>query len=89
MNDILELVGKVKRGRNRLKVFKAIDKPTMPSELVIKIYEKQSNTYFNLISRALAELKDLGLIEVINPKERTGRIYQLTKLGEKVIEKLR
>ena len=88
MKDILKLVGKVKRGKNRLKIFKAIDEPIMPSELVVKVYGKKSNTYFNLVSRALAELKSLGLIEVINPKERTGRIYQLTKIGKKVKEKV-
>jgi len=84
MKDILKLVGKVKRGKNRLKIFKAIDEPIMPSELVVKVYGKKSNTYFNLVSRALAELEELKLIEVVNPKERTGRIYELTKKGGEV-----
>ncbi|MBU2639525.1 MAG: hypothetical protein KKG75_02330 [Nanoarchaeota archaeon] len=84
MNNILILVGKIKRGKNRLRIFKAIDKPLMPSELVINIYGKQSNTYFNSVSRALAELKQLGLIKIINPEEKTGRIYQLTELGKKI-----
>ena len=60
----------------------------MPSELVIKIYGKNSNTYFNIVSRALAELTEKGIVEVLNPKERTGRIYQRTKLGREIIKKL-
>ncbi len=88
MSDVLKLIGKVKRGTNRLKVFKAMTQPLMPSELVIKVYGKSSNTYFNLVSRALAELKQLKLVKLINPKEKTGRIYELTDLGKEVLKKL-
>jgi len=84
---ILNLVGYVKRAKNRQIVFLALDKPMMPSELMRKIYNKTSNTYFNLVSRALSELKEKNLIEIVNPKEKTGRIYQKTKLG-KDVEKL-
>jgi len=51
-----------------------------------KIYNKTNNTYFNLVSRALNELKEKKLIEVVNPNEKTGRIYRKTKL-EREIEK--
>jgi DNA-binding HxlR family transcriptional regulator len=84
---LLDLMGFVKRGQNRKKIFLALDKPMMPSELMRKIYNKTSNTYFNLVSRALTELKERKLIEVVNPKEKTGRIYRKTKLG-KDVEKL-
>lgn len=66
-----------------------LDNPMMPSELVMKIYKSNSNTYFNLVSRALAELKDKKLVEVINPEERTGRIYRRTKEGEKVSKQIK
>lgn len=83
-NTLLLLAAKIKRAKNRKIVFLVLDKPLMPSELVRKIYGKNSNTYFNLISRALAELTDLDVIKVMNPKEKTGRIYELTNLGKKV-----
>jgi predicted transcriptional regulator len=79
----------VKRGKNRNKVFLALDKPLMPSELVNKMYGTNSNTYFNLVSRALSELKEKKLVEVLNPKEKTGRIYQKTKLGNDVVKRLK
>jgi len=66
-----------------------LDKPMMPYELVMKIYKSNSNTYFNLVSRALSELKEKELVEVVNPKERTGRIYRRTKEGEKVAKELK
>ncbi|MBU0460878.1 ArsR family transcriptional regulator [Patescibacteria group bacterium] len=86
---LLDLVGFVKRAKNRQKVFLSLDKPLMPSELMRKIYGKTSNTYFNLVSRALSELSEKKLVEVINPKEKTGRIYQKTKLGKEVEEKIK
>ena len=87
--DCYGFVGFVKRAKNRQKVFLLLDKPMMPSELMRKLYGKTSNTYFNLVSRALSELADKKLIEVVNPKEKTGRIYQKTKLGHEVDKKIR
>lgn len=86
---LLNLVSFVKRGKNRCKVFLALSKPMMPSEVVKKMHGTNSNTYFNLVSRALAELKEKKLVEVLNPKEKTGRIYQKTKLGNKVTKRLK
>ena len=85
---LLKAIGFIKRGKNRKKVFMNLDKPMMPSELVIKIYKSNSNTYFNLVSRALSELKAKKLVEVINPLDRTGRIYRRTKEGKKVSKQI-
>jgi len=86
--ELLKIIGFVKRGKNRKDIFMNLDKPMMPSELVIKIYKSNSNTYFNLVSRALSELKKAKLIEIVNPEERTGRIYRKTKLGEKISKEI-
>lgn len=87
--NLLELAFYVKRGKNRSKVFEALESPAMPSDIVRKIYGKVSNSHFNIVSRALSELMSVGLVKNINPKERTGRIYQLTPLGRNVKDKLR
>ena len=86
--ELLKAIGFVKRGKNRKEVFMNLDKPMMPSELVMKIYKSNSNTYFNLVSRALSELKEKKLVEIVNPEDRTGRIYKRTKEGEKVAKNL-
>jgi hypothetical protein len=83
--ELLKEVGFVRRGKNRRIVFESLGSPAMPSELVVKIYRKRSNTCFNLVSRALRELKERGLVEVVNPDDKTGRIYRRTKRGEKVV----
>ena len=87
--DLLKAISFIKRGKNRKEVFINLDKPMMPSELVMKIYKSKSNTYFNLVSRALSELKEKKLVEVINPEDRTGRIYRRTKKGEMVAKELK
>ena len=87
--ELLKAIGFIKRGKNRKEVFMNLNKPMMPSELVMKIYKSNSNTYFNLVSRALSELKDKKLVEIVNPEDRTGRIYKRTREGEKVASKIR
>ncbi|MCK5149802.1 ArsR family transcriptional regulator [Candidatus Pacearchaeota archaeon] len=86
--ELLKAMGFIKRGKNRREIFINLDKPMMPSELVMKIYKSKSNTYFNLVSRALSELKEKKLVEIVNPEDRTGRIYKRTKEGEKVVREL-
>lgn len=77
------LIGRVKRAKNRYMILKSIprDRHFLPSELVKIIYSKSSNTYFNIVSRALKELESMGLVKVLNPQERIGRLYRLTKKG--------
>ena len=87
--ELLKAIGFIKRGKNRKEIFMNLDKPMMPSELVMKIYKSNSNTYFNLVSRALSELRDKKLVKVVNPEDRTGRIYKRTKEGEKVAKELK
>jgi hypothetical protein len=36
----------------------------------------------------VAELKKEGLAIIVNPDDKTGRIYHRTKLGDKVIKNL-
>jgi DNA-binding HxlR family transcriptional regulator len=79
-----DLIANIKRAKNRKKVFLIIDKPIMPSELSNKIYGKSSITYLNIVSRALGELLRDGLVEVKNPKAKTGRLYELTKKGRTI-----
>jgi len=78
------LLAKIKRAKNRKVVFLTLDKPAMPSELATKIFKKSSSSYNAIISRALSELKKLGIVKVLNPKDKTGRVYALTAKGKKI-----
>lgn len=89
MTEKWDLISKVRRAKNRKKVFLAIDKPIMPSELTAKIYGKPSTTYLNTVSRALGELLHDGIVRVKNPKARTGRLYELTQKGKRLKKEVR
>lgn len=72
------------RGSSRKKVISAFDRPKTPSELGKEV--KISVTH---ISRTLGELVQIGLVKCLTPKQRTGRIYNLTKEGEKIRKMMR
>lgn len=72
----LEQAGFIIRSSYRRQVFMLLDKPIRPSEIAKKL-----NIRLTHITRELRALKSRKLIECLNPQERIGRLYQLTKQG--------
>jgi len=68
------------RGKTRKLVFVALETPKMPAQLA-----KDLKIATPHISRALVELEAKGLVECLTPSERVGRIYRLTKRGQKAL----
>lgn len=86
---LLYVSDKINRAKNRKEVFlKVSEKPVKPSEIVRAKVGKYSESYFAIVSRALNELIELKVVEVVNPNEKWGRIYMLTNFGKKVKEYL-
>jgi len=79
----LELAGFILRSEYRKKVFLSIEKPTMPSEIARGLDIRLTH-----ITRELRFLRERGLVECINPKERVGRLYRLTNEGEDLKKKM-
>jgi len=52
-----------------------------PSEIAEK-----TEIRLNHISNFLKDLKDYKLVICLNDEEKRGRLYQITKLGKKVVE---
>ena len=52
-----------------------------PSEIAEK-----TEIRLNHISNFLKDLKDFNLVICLNDEEKRGRLYQITKLGKKVVE---
>ncbi len=73
----LKLAGFILRSKYREKVFLMLDKPIMPSKIA-----KELNIRLTHITRELRFLKKRRLAECLNSKEKTGRLYQLTKKGK-------
>jgi DNA-binding MarR family transcriptional regulator len=43
---------------------------------------------FSLVSRALRDLKDNGIVVCENPEDRIGKLHKLTNLGLQIYEEL-
>lgn len=65
----------------RLNVFQAIGDNGygMPSRIA-----KKAGIKTNHVSKVLKELKEAELVECINEDQRKGRLYRLTRKGEKI-----
>ena len=69
------------RGSQRRKVLKVLDKPKTPT-----IVQEETQIKVSNVSDVLREMEDKGLTKCLNPKDKKGRLYTLTKKGFKVRE---
>lgn len=74
----------VKRGKQRREILIHISDKETPTEI-----SKKSNYSLNHTSRILNEFKKNGFVKLLNPKEKTGRLYELTEKGKFVRDALR
>lgn len=71
------------RGSQRRKILEVLNKPKIPTQI-----KDETNLSLNNVSDVLRALKEKNLVKCVNPKEKTGRIYELTQKGFKVREML-
>lgn len=80
----LKLYGFVISSSYRKMVLLELSKsPQIPTNIARRL-----NINVNHVSRALSQLNSKGLVRCINPEERKGRVYILTELGRKVLNRL-
>ena len=61
-----------------------MDKPKIPSQIAA-----DTGIKLNHISNVLNQLKEKGLIRLINPEVKKGRIYELTDVGLEIAKELK
>jgi len=76
-----DLISFLSRSKNRKTVLENLDNPITPTELASKLNIQRST-----ISRAILELMNKKLVKCLTPKEKMGRLYQITDLGKKVLK---
>ena len=74
----------IERSQYRKNVFLSLEKAIRPSEIAKKLDLRLTH-----ITRALRELKSKGIVKCLNPKERIGRFYTLTKKGKEILKKIK
>ena len=83
MPKIWDLVSFVKRSRYREMVLKAIEKPSNPTKLKKELKIDKAH-----VSRALASLIKKELAICLTPEAKKFKLFQITKLGTKILNKL-
>lgn len=74
----------VVRGKQRASIIKAMDKTRTPSQIRKKASRLNPKLSLNYTSDTLREFKKQGVAVCWNEKAKTGRLYKLTKEGEKI-----
>jgi predicted transcriptional regulator len=78
-----KLCSYVIRGKNRKRVFLALESPKTPTQL-----SKELKVHLPHVSRSLRELEFKKLVECLTPSERVGRIYRLSAKGRRVLKSI-
>jgi len=71
----------VVRGSQKKKIIKVMNKPKIPTEI-----KEETQLSLNNVSDVLREFKKKKIVKCLNPKEKTGRLYQLTPKGMRIRE---
>ena len=79
----VEMLSWVKRGKQRRDILIHIKGTQTPTEI-----SKKSGYSLNNTSRVINDLKNKGLLQILNPKEKTGRLYELTQQGKIIRDNL-
>ena len=82
-DDLVKFINKSSYRVNVLKDLSDGD-VKMPRDIAV-----DCNILPNHISNVLAQLRDLDLLECINPEYRKGRLYRLTDDGKNIIKDLK
>jgi predicted transcriptional regulator len=83
MKKDYSLISFLNRASRRKKVLEHLKEPKTPKQISTELDLSISN-----VSNALAELKEKGLIEILNPKDHLARYYQRTKKGTDLLGEL-
>jgi predicted transcriptional regulator len=73
----------VVRGKQRRKIIKVMSKPKIPTQI-----KEETRLGLNNVSDILRAFEKKKIAKCLNPKEKTGRLYQLTSKGMRIKEEL-
>jgi len=79
-----ELLSFVLRSKQRVKIIKFLDRPSTPNQI-----SSGTGLAISHVSRSLAEFRERGIVKLMNPKAKMGRIYVLTPKGKNVLKSIK
>lgn len=76
------------RGKQREAIIRVMDRPKMPSRICREAKEFNEKISLNSTSDILRSFVEKGIALCLNPSEKVGRLYELTKKGRILREKI-
>ena len=73
----------VKRSKRRVQILRELSRPTIPTSIADAVGVSVSH-----VSRTLREFEEHGIAVCRTPEAKTGRIYELTSKGRKILKTL-
>lgn len=84
MDKQLQLLSWALRGKQRREVVLFLHGEMTPTEVA-----QRSGYSLNHASKVLREFLKVKIVKLLNPEERTGRLYVLTDMGKDVQKRIR
>jgi len=75
--------GWILKGSQRRKIIHVMNKAKIPTQI-----KDDTKLSLNNVSDVLRQFRIKGIAQCTNPKEKTGRIYELTKKGMKIRDEI-
>lgn len=82
--EIVKELSWIKRGKQRREIIVHLQGTQTPSEVA-----KKSGYSLNHASKVLNEFKKEKFVKLLNPEDKTGRLYELTSKGKVVRDKVK
>lgn len=84
----LGLISWILRGSQRRVIFTFLDKNKIPAQIYSEAIKINPKITRNSVSDVLREFRRKGIVKCVNPDEKKGRIYRLTKKGKEIKKNL-
>jgi predicted transcriptional regulator len=82
-DENIELFSWILRGKQRRELIREMNGIKTPTQVA-----KNSGYSLNHASKVLNDFKKKGIVECLNPSQKTGRLYQLTSKGKVLFDKI-
>lgn len=76
----------IKRGETRKKVLKIIQ--TSKNPITINEIKEECKISISQCSLIVKQLEEKKLIECLNPKDKIGKLYRISKIGKEIINEV-
>jgi predicted transcriptional regulator len=76
------------RGIQRVAIIKVMDRPKMPSRISREAKQLNERINLNSTSDILRHFVKKGIAVCLNPDQKVGRLYELTRKGKKLREEI-